>query len=119
MKIALNVTALTLVIFSGVAHGIWTGRWARSHAFESAVAGLGRVPGSFGDWTSTLLPLDQRSVAVAEIAGYVTRKFENRRDGIRITVLLVCGRPGPIAVHSPEWCYGGAGYIVEAPMSER
>ena len=27
-----------------------------------------------------------------------------------MTVLLVCGRPGPISVHTPETCYGGVGY---------
>jgi hypothetical protein len=35
-----------------------------------------------------------------------------------MTVLLVCGPPGPIAVHSPEVCYRGAGYDPEAfPVS--
>src|SRR5262249_37906069 len=27
-----------------------------------------------------------------------------------VTVLLMCGRPGRAAVHTPQWCYGGAGY---------
>jgi hypothetical protein len=31
--------------------------------------------------------------------------------------LIVCGRPGPIAVHSPDICYRGAGYILLANPS--
>jgi hypothetical protein len=27
-----------------------------------------------------------------------------------LTVLLVCGDPGPIAAHTPEICFAGAGY---------
>src|SRR5262249_40391692 len=32
------------------------------------------------------------------------------RSGSSVTVLLVCGRPGPISVHTPDVCYDGAGY---------
>src|SRR5262249_55144375 len=46
----------------------------------------------------------------AEIRGYMLREYINRRTGNTLTVLIALGRPGPIAVHSPEVCFGGAGF---------
>ena len=31
------------------------------------------------------------------------------------SVLLVCGRPGPVSVHTPDVCYAGVGYAMENP----
>jgi hypothetical protein len=38
------------------------------------------------------------------------RRYTNARTGDVVSVLLVCGRPGPMAAHTPDVCYGGAGY---------
>jgi hypothetical protein len=35
--------------------------------------------------------------------------------GTRFTILLVCGRPGPVSVHTPDICYQGIGAIVGDP----
>jgi hypothetical protein len=35
-----------------------------------------------------------------------------------VSVLLAWGRPGPLSVHSPEACYGAAGFSLSGP-SER
>src|SRR5205814_1464998 len=35
---------------------------------------------------------------------------ENRRTGSVVSLLVACGRPGPVAVHTPEICFPGAGY---------
>src|SRR5262249_8482825 len=32
------------------------------------------------------------------------------RTNSRVQVFLVCGRPGPISVHTPDVCFEGAGY---------
>jgi hypothetical protein len=59
---------------------------------------------------------DRRQQEVGEIAGYLPRRYENRRDGSAVSLLLVCGRPGPISNHIPEICYAGAGW---AQLGER
>ena len=45
-------------------------------------------------------------------------QYENTKSGTKIGLLLVCGRPGPVSVHTPDICYPGAGYeMVQArPM---
>jgi hypothetical protein len=89
-----------------------TNRWVDSVELEQAVLALDRIPMIVGDWEGRALTLDPRHVKRAEIGGYVHRMYTNRRDGASVAVLLVCGRPGPVSVHSPEVCYGGAGYAL-------
>src|SRR5262249_3307878 len=34
------------------------------------------------------------------------------RNGAEVTVFMICGRPGPVSVHTPDICYGGLGFHV-------
>src|SRR5262249_10183186 len=62
--------------------------------------------------------LGEREVAIGELEGYLSRRYVHRRTGVAVSALLVCGRPGPISVHTPEVCYAGAGYAqVGAPRA--
>jgi hypothetical protein len=110
--------ALALVIAAGLVHGRWTQRWSASRAVEDAVARLGQVPTNVGAWQGRLLEMDREQLARANIAGHVARRY-GRRDGTAaVTILLVCGLPGPIAVHTPDICYAGAGYeLLGAPAT--
>jgi hypothetical protein len=110
-------TALVLVIAAGLVHGQWTRRWGRSDAVESAAARLERIPLTLGDWHAQSETLSRRQLEVAEIAGYVARRYENRAGKGAVTILLVCGRPGPISVHTPDICYAGAGFEPLQPPS--
>ena len=51
-----------------------------------------------------------------EIAGYRAWDFHNTQDGRQLTAFIVCGRPSPISLHTPDWCYGGAGYQVQGSI---
>jgi hypothetical protein len=115
LRALLLTTALALVIAAGLVHGRWTDRWTTSHAVEEAVVRLERVPMTLGDWQGRALGLDREVLATAEIAGYIARGYENRRSNAVVTVLLVCGRPGPISVHTPDICYAGAGFEPSRP----
>lgn len=109
------LAGLVLTVAGGASHGLLTGRWSKSRAIEDGVASLGRVPAVIGDWEGRDMSLDRRAIEVAEIDGYLMRRYRDRRGGGSVDVLVVCGRPGPISVHTPEVCYGGAGYDVESP----
>ncbi|HEV3262991.1 MAG TPA: exosortase-associated EpsI family protein [Gemmataceae bacterium] len=106
--------AVCLLIGYGLAEGLWTNRWVHSGAIESAVARLAEVPLTIGDWDATAKELSPREVEAGQIDGYLSREYVNRQTRTAVSVLIVCGRPGPIAVHSPEVCYAGAGYQVAA-----
>jgi hypothetical protein len=104
------LTVLAAVVLSGVVQGVWTNRWNRAGKLQAAVAKLQEVPRTLGDWDGKDHELTAREVAIAGIDGYVLRKYVNRRTGSVVTIYLACGRPGPVAVHTPDECYPGAGF---------
>jgi hypothetical protein len=104
------IIAIPIVIAAGYVHGRWIDRWSPAQAVEAATAKLAAVPTTLGDWQGRLIELDQKTIDRAGIAGYVMRRYEHGPSGTAVSVLLVCGRPGPIAAHTPEVCYGGAGF---------
>jgi Protein of unknown function (DUF3485) len=112
---AASLVAFALLVGSGLVHGRLTDRWGISGALAQAVARLDRVPRSMGDWEGRDEAMDRRQIDQAQIRGYLARKYRNVRDGREVTVLLVCGRPGPISVHTPDVCYAGAGYAAGSP----
>lgn len=113
-------SALVIVVATGVVHGTWTHRWVVSHELTDALARIDKIPASFGDWEGRPMPdLDRESIELAEIRGYLARVYRNRLDHREVTVLLVCGRPGPISLHTPDVCYKGAGYEPESDPTDQ
>jgi hypothetical protein len=117
--IVANLTALALLVAAGLVHGRLTDRWETSTELVDATARLNRVPESIGDWEGHDMPMEKRQIDRAGIEGYVSRSYRNVKDGRQLSILLVCGRPGKIAVHTPDVCYRGAGYEPESePVAE-
>ena len=103
-------TALILLASYGFAENLWTGGGPQRERLQKAVARLRLIPPVIGEWEGKDQELTQRQVARAEMDGYLLRRYVNRRSQAAVTVLLVCGRPGPTALHSPDVCYAGLGY---------
>ncbi len=99
-----------LVVGSAIIDGLWTGRWKDSEERKLAVRHLDRVPMTIGDWVGRAVAVDPRELVAAELDGGVMRRYENTRTRRAITLLIVCGRPGPVSLHTPEVCYPGVGY---------
>jgi hypothetical protein len=108
-RLAPYLAALALVVGSGVAHALRTDRWSPSHSLEARVAELGRVPADVGGWRGRDSTLDRATVRVAGLSGYLMRVYKGPGGDV-LTVLVICGRPGPVAAHTPEICYPGEGY---------
>jgi EpsI family protein len=98
-----------ILLVDGYVYGLWTARWHQTHELTAAVAHLDEIPMTVGDWQGTPSELDPKVVERAEFAGYVLRRYENRRGDV-VSLLIACARPGPLSVHTPETCYGGAGF---------
>jgi hypothetical protein len=113
------LVAIAVVLSFGVAQGLWSHRWIASRDLEDAVARLGRVPAEASEWEGQDEVFDPRQLEQAEISGHVLRRYQNRQDGSVVSILLVCGRTGPIAVHPPDVCYQAAGNeLVGEPTRE-
>jgi hypothetical protein len=111
-----SAMSLAVVIATGIAHGAWTGRWKPSPNRAAAQARLSRIPTTLGTWRGESLAFDRRDLERSGVDGCVARRYVDDESGDSLTMLLVSGAPGPIAVHTPDICYTGAGYEeVSAP----
>ncbi len=102
-----------MIIASGVIHGIQTDRWGESSKVLEAASRLDQIPTEFGDWSGTGNEIPEKQLKVAEAAGYYSQKFTNTEDGRQVSVMILCGRPGPISVHPPTVCFVGAGWNLQ------
>jgi hypothetical protein len=118
-RILPTLAALPLVIAFGVADGLWSDRWGPSPDLDQAVHRLEAVPLDVGNWQGQAKTVPARQLAAAGIKGYLYRVYQNRRTGAVLEVFLVCGKHGPIAVHTPDVCYEGAGYNRDSDITHR
>lgn len=111
------MAAIGIMILAGLWEGSLTGRWGQSEALAQAVVRIDQVPMNIGAWHGEDEEgLEPREVAIAKITGYLSRSYVHAQTQQRVRVLLACGRPGPISVHTPDICLAGAGYAaVGAP----
>jgi len=100
--------AAGLLFLVGLTRGLPWSDSASPSEIKSAVGRLGDLEEKIGDWEGRPTSVDPRELAAAEIAGCVSRRY-TRPDGQAASLLLVCGSPGPISAHTPEYCFVGAG----------
>lgn len=107
-----------MILGSGYAHAVWTDRWTVSPAVQNSVKRLSKVPHRLGTWEGSDREMDPRQLAQAGAVGHVARTFENSSDQSKVMVLLMCGRAGPMSVHSPDICYRGAGFVLDGQPAQ-
>ena len=109
-----NLTLLfasgVMIVTTGFVHGVMTHRWSTDDVHQIAAQQLRELPTEFGDWHSRNEQLSDQAVQFAELSGYVYRQYVNRRTRQSVTLLLMCGLPGPVSVHPPTACFQGAGF---------
>ena len=110
--------AAALIAGSGYVQGVWSFRWSAARELQAASEKLAKVPMVIGDWTGKDAPLDERQAAIGQIHASVSRQYVNAKSGRAVTILLLCGRPGPLSVHTPDVCYAGSGYEVASGRSK-
>src|SRR5688572_21527023 len=118
-KLAAICVAFAAVLGVGAVQGVWSDRWNFGSEPEASASRLEGIPKHVGEWDGTDGQLNAQELAIGEIVGYVHRRYTNRRTGEAVTVLLSCGRSGPLSVHTPDVCYGGQGYeFPQAPVRQ-
>ena len=116
MQKIVTVSAILLVLSAGLMNRFWTHEAENDSAVVDAAAKIQRVPMILGSWRGQTLELDPADMRKARYAAALWRRYENAETGSVVSVLLVCGRPGPVAAHTPDICYAGAGYeTIEQP----
>lgn len=103
-----------MVIASWVVPGLWSGPRHNPELLQEAATRVMQVPMEFGDWRGKATEFDREELEQAGAIGYWARQYSRRNQ--TLLVLLMCGRAGRMAVHTPEFCYQGLGYeLVDSP----
>jgi hypothetical protein len=111
-RILATATISLVLIVSGLVHGRWTDRWVTSTAPFEAAARLDKVAAlSINGWDGKAV----NTRADEQIAGTLQRHYTNNATSQDLSIALVCGRPGPVSIHSPDICYTASGYTVGTP----
>jgi hypothetical protein len=105
---------VALTIAAGVVHGTITYRWGPNERIRAAKEKLATLPTEIGDWTMTgEEEMDEDAHAILDPFAFVLRQYTHRRTHISVRVMLLLGRVGPTAVHTPEVCMGTQAYQQE------
>ncbi len=101
----------TALIVCGIVHGYWTDRWAPPVETERAAERLDAIPLELGEWDGEVMEV-KSGEAGNGVARCIKRRYVHRKSGAVVSLFLVCGRPGPVSIHTPEVCYGASGFMV-------
>jgi hypothetical protein len=107
------ITASIALLAAGLLHGYWTDRWMIDEETHVAADHLATIPLQIGDWEGEEIEVKPGQSGPG-VTGCIQRRYVNRKLGATIMLALVNGRPGPVATHTPEVCYGASGYQVGA-----
>jgi hypothetical protein len=116
MKIVFPIAAaLVVVAIATYVQGIWSERWGklRSERLAEFTKRLSEVPLTIGDWDGTDQEVDKAQLARSNCDGHVSREYMNRRNKEVVSVYLVSGTGRHVTIHTPDWCYRGAGYEMD------
>ena len=102
--------AMAIVLCTGFVTGVRANRWHDSKILDAAAKRLEGLPLKIDDWEGEAGELPQRIIEQSEVSGYLLRRYVNPKIPAAVSVFIGCGRPGPVAVHTPEVCYAGGGY---------
>jgi hypothetical protein len=103
------LTALALLLGSGLLYHSQAGNSEQLDATASRVV---LVPSVVGDWHANDVAADDRAFEQTGAKAHWTRRYINQKTKESVLVILMCGRAGKMAVHTPEVCYSGAGYAL-------
>jgi hypothetical protein len=116
----------SLVLLAGTVAGGWyhgqtSRRWGVKH--DERIAGdrlETPLPQSFGNWKyEDKRDFSEEVVNVLQCEGYINHIYVNQQTGDMVTVAVLVGPHGPVAVHTPEICYSSRNYSIAAGREKK
>lgn len=106
--------AILLTVAAGVINGHYSQRWGPQPELVAAAQQVANFPTHFGQWrVEDEFPLDEGTVRMLQCSGHVHRSYRNAASGALVSLAILVGPAGPIAVHTPEICYSSRHYTPE------
>lgn len=101
---------LALTLLSGIVHGIIDGRWTEPKDLVAKAELLDNIPEKLGEWQLVeKRPLNEDAAEMLRCYGSIVRVYRHPKNEVEVTVAILYGPRGPIAVHTPEVCYDSVG----------
>lgn len=116
-KILMVTVALTVIVIGTYYEGLLSERWNRntSEKLNLFTERMKDVPRNFGDWeTKEDTELDPREFKISNCTAYVSRVYRHRETNKEVSVFVVSGTARHVTIHTPDWCYQGAGFEMES-----
>jgi hypothetical protein len=107
VRVLTFLVATTVLLASGIICHALAGDSAQ---LDDAAARVALVPKEVGDWRGHDETPDEQAFAMTGAKGFWMRTYVNGKTRDSVLAILMCGRPGKMAVHTPEVCYRGAGF---------
>jgi hypothetical protein len=97
--------------------GKFSDRWGRasSEKLTAFTERLTKVPKTVGDWVGVddqMTEQKKKEFELSNCDGFISRTYTNR-EGQSVNVYLVSGSARHVTIHTPDWCYRGAGFLNE------
>jgi hypothetical protein len=109
-RIILYSIGAVVILAAGIAHGVLTDRWYAEGLLQKVASRVAQLPMTVGDWTGEDLEVSQRQMDQTGAYGYLSRRYVHKTTGQAISVMLLCGKTGPLSVHAPTYCFTATGY---------
>ena len=105
---------------AGWMHDNMTDRWGPKTSLSTAAQRLTRpLPDRLGNWQLRREnEISDDVTRVLQCPAYVSRVYEHAETGDIVSVALLLGPSGPIAVHTPEVCYSSRDYSIASERKE-
>lgn len=101
---------IALTLLSGVVHGVIDGRWTSSEDLIARGEKLNDAPEKCGKWELIeVKELDENASELLQCYAQTVRVYKHVELDSIVTVAVLFGPRGPIAVHTPEVCYSSVG----------
>ncbi len=116
MKFVPLAVIVAVLVVGTLLEGKFSDRWgkAQSARLDAYTVNLNKVPRNFGHWIGVddeVTEQKQKEFEASNCSGCISRTYRNR-DGQVVNVYLVTGSARHVTIHTPDWCYVGAGYDI-------
>src|SRR5687767_6261065 len=112
LSVLICAVVLTGIVAGGVVQRRFDVGPSGGESLQLAADALSRpLPARAGSWVLlTESKLGPEVVKMLRCPAYINRVYAHEQTGDRITVAVLVGPAGPIAVHTPEICYSSHDY---------
>lgn len=119
MKFPVTAIVFLLILVGTIAAGTLSRRSglgaANPQLLDRAAQTLARpLPTRVGNWqVMHESPLDERTLQMLRCPAHISRVYVHDQTGERVSVTVLVGPAGPIAVHTPEICFSSQDYKID------